>query len=176
MKNNKNLEKIFSKVKNKKFLNNKSEKLKIFLMKKILNKKPKYKFMNELELPNILENLKEKEIELIQEIKILLKGGIPVTSEKVIPFKNKLLTLQESLSMFRSSLWNLVNLKKLECSRYEGNSLDFYGDGKRRSKDDKKAEMLSGDNEYFDRHQTIINLESLLKYIDDMYFSESGVC
>lgn len=34
MKNNKNLEKIFSKVKNKKFLKNKSKKLKIFLMKK----------------------------------------------------------------------------------------------------------------------------------------------
>ena len=128
--------------------------------------------MNELlELPNILENLKEKEIELIQEIRILLKGGVPVTAEKLIPFKNKLLTLQESLSMFRNSLLYLVNLKKLDCSKYEGNSFDYYGDGKRRSKEDRKSEMLSGDNEYFDRNQTIIKLEALLKYIDDLYFS-----
>jgi hypothetical protein len=124
----------------------------------------------ELNLPFLIDSLKEEELKIIQECLIIIKGGVPSSKESLLPFKNKLFQLQESLSHFRNKLLYLINLKKIEAQKYEGNNFDFYGDGKRKSKEDKKTEMVSSDSQYSDMLETTFKYESILKYLDDLYF------
>jgi hypothetical protein len=123
-----------------------------------------------LDLPLLLDILKEEDLNLIQDIKILVKGGIPVNSETQLSFKNKLFSFQEPLSTFRSRLSYLIQMKKIDLQKYEGENGDIFNDGKRKSKEDKKSEMLSSDNVFYDKTMILVKLESLLKYVDDVYF------
>jgi hypothetical protein len=126
--------------------------------------------MEQLNLPELLDILLEKDLNLIQDCKILIQGGTPAHEESKLAFKNKANSLQESLSSFRNKLNFLLNTKRIEILKYEGDNLDSFDAGKRRSKEDRKSEMYSTDSQYYDMNLVVNKYECLLRYCDDVYF------
>ena len=132
--------------------------------------------MEKLNLPNILEDFSDEELSIIEQTKLIIKGGIPLElggtgtnrTGIVEKYKSKCVELQSELSLLKNRLKYLIHLERKGLQKYEGEILEDYTDHKNR--DDRKSMMLNQDSVYYDKSSVIDKYECMCTYLDELFW------
>jgi len=132
--------------------------------------------MEKLNLPNILEDFSDEELSIIEQTKLIIKGGIPLElggtgtnrTGIVEKYKSKCVELQSELSLLKNRLKYLVHLERKGLQKYEGEILEDYTDHKNR--DDRKSMMLNQDSVYYDKSSVVDKYECMCTYLDELFW------